>query len=175
MTDQELYKGISEKRNEAFLFLYNNQIDTIIKMVKQNSGMEDDALDIFQEGMIAIWVNIQKGKYQLDGKTKVSTYLYSICRNLWFKKLRDSKKIVSMDSYAEQATTVEEDDDLEYFKVKKLQAHFKKLGEKCQTILRLYYYKKASIREIAIQLNYEEKSAKNEKYRCMKRLRAMYN
>ena len=175
MTDQELYIGISEKRNDAFLFLYNNQMDTIIKMVKQNSGLEEDALDIFQEGMIAIWVNIKKGKYQLDGNTKVSTYLYSICRNLWFKKLRDSKKIVSMNNYVEQAVSDEQDDDLEYFKVKKLQAHFKKLGEKCQSILHLYYYKKASIREIAAQLNYEEKSAKNEKYRCMKRLRAMYN
>jgi DNA-directed RNA polymerase specialized sigma24 family protein len=66
LTDNELYIGIAEKKNEAFLFLYNHHINSIIKMVKQNSGTEDDALDIFQEGMVAIWVNIKNGKYNLD-------------------------------------------------------------------------------------------------------------
>ena len=42
-----------------------------------------------------------------------------LIRNLWFKKLRDSKKIVSMNNYVEQAVSDEQDDDLEYFKVKK--------------------------------------------------------
>lgn len=170
-----MYEGISEKRNDAFLFLYNNHINSIINMVKKNSGDEEDAMDIFQEGMIALWVNIKKGKYVLDGNTKVSTYLFSVCRNLWLKKLRGNKKIVSLDQqereYAEE--TIEEDDSFE--KIQKLETLFSQLGEKCRSILHEFYYKKSSMKDIALQFNYEEKTAKNEKYRCMQRLRAMYN
>lgn len=175
LTDNELYIGIAEKKNEAFLFLYNHHINSIIKMVKQNSGTEDDALDIFQEGMVAIWVNIKNGKYNLDGGTKLSTYLFSICRNLWLKKIRDSKNTISLEAYSEEHVIETSNDEAEYYKIKELQHHFQKLGDKCKSILHLFYYQKASVKEIAAQLNYEEKSAKNEKYRCMQRLREMYN
>lgn len=170
-----MYDGISEKRNDAFLFLYNNHINAIINMVKKNSGEEEDAMDIFQEGMIALWVNIKKGKYTLDGNTKVSTYLYSVCRNLWLKKLRSSKKIVSLDQQEKEYATEPVELDDNYEKIKKLETLFTQLGDKCRTILHEFYYEKASMKDIALKFNYEEKTAKNEKYRCMQRLRAMYN
>jgi len=165
LTDNELYLGIAKKKNEAFLFLYNHHIHSIIKMVKQNSGTEDDAMDIFQEGIFAIWVNIQNRKYILDGNTKLSTYLYSICRNLWLKKIRAHQNTVSLEDYSEDGLIETSSDEAEYYKIKELQNHFQKLGDKCKSILHLFYYKKASVKEIAEQLNYEEKSAKNEKYR----------
>ena len=57
MTDQEIYEGIVQQDNKTFLFLYNKYKGRIIGMVQKNSGSEEDALDIFQEGLIALWTN----------------------------------------------------------------------------------------------------------------------
>ena len=71
-----------------------------------------------------------------------------------------------------EAETLEENDNENRFR--KLEEHFNQLGEKCKAILHQFYYKKSSMKEIAALFNYEEKTAKNEKYRCMKKLRALY-
>ena len=55
-----------------------------------------------------------------------------------------------------------------------LEKHFEKLGESCKKLLKLFYYQKASLKEIAASLNLTEKTAKNTKYRCMKSLRSNY-
>ncbi len=176
MTDKELYNGIAEKNNETFLYLYEHHIDSIINLVKKNNGIEQDAKDIFQEGMVALWINVKNNKYNLESNTKLSTYLYSICRNLWYKKLRSNKKVVSIDSAEELSHDPSFDEHTtSYDRIDQLRAHFKQLGDKCQVILNLFYYKKASIKDIALHFNYAEKTAKNEKYRCMQRLRKMYN
>lgn len=176
MNDLDLYKGISEKNNAAFQHLYDQHFGKIKSMVVSNSGDVQDALDIFQEAMVALWMNIKQNKYTLESNTKLSTYLYSICRNLWFKKIRDSKKVVAMENYHDKGETSEEDAlDEQYNRISNLREQFKTLGDKCKKMLSMFYYEKASIREIAAAFNYEEKTAKNEKYRCMKKLRSKFN
>ncbi|MCP4125152.1 MAG: sigma-70 family RNA polymerase sigma factor [Bacteroidetes bacterium] len=178
MTDQDLFEGISEKSNAAFGYLYQNQFGMIKSLVVKKGGTDSDALDIFQEGMIALWMNIQQGKFTLKANTKISTYLYSICNNLWLKKLRSSKKIVALTPETDPVETVEVEIDLglddTYDEVNKLRTVFTRLGEKCQKILSLFYYERSSMQEIAAVMNYEPKTAKNEKYRCMKKIRSLY-
>ena len=171
-----MFEGIKEKRNIAFLYLYTHQIDSIVNLVGKNNGDEQDAKDIFQEGMIALWINIRKGNYKLDAQVKLSTYLYSVCRNLWLKKLRSKKTMVPINESEDKiGSIVPETFDEVNERFVQLRSHLSRLGEKCQTILNLFYYQKASIKVIAEQFSYGEKTAKNEKYRCMQRLRKMYN
>ncbi len=54
------------------------------------------------------------------------------------------------------------------------QARFAQLGERCQEILRRFYYEKQSMKEIAEVFQLTEASAKNEKYRCMQRLNKLF-
>jgi len=51
---------------------------------------------------------------------------------------------------------------------------FNRLGDPCRSLLDLFYYKKKSMEEIAVELNYKNaETAKNQKYKCMERLRKM--
>lgn len=144
-------------------------------MVQKNNGNAEDALDIFQEGVIALWSNIAKGKFQVQDSARISTYLYALCRNIWISRLRKKKVIHSIDEHpgfevAEEVSALEEN----YEQVQQLEQQFKQLGDTCQQLLKLFYYQKASMKEIATAMDITEKTAKNNKYRCMQQLRALF-
>jgi RNA polymerase sigma factor (sigma-70 family) len=175
VTENEIYEGIVRKDNRTFLWLYRQNEGRILNLVQNNNGNEDDARDIFQEGLVALWTNISKGKFDLNGQAKISTYLFTLCRNLWISKLRKNKKMFSLDDnpgveIADEVNDMEE----QYEKVKTLEDHFAKLGEACQQLLSLFYYKKASLKEIADLMGITDKTAKNNKYRCMQQLKELF-
>lgn len=176
MTDKEIYEGIARKDNKTFQFLYNEHIGMIINLVQKNSGSKDEARDLFQEGMIALWTNIQKERFQLNKDIKISSYLYALCRNIWISKLRKAKYTKPIDELTNIEGPVSGLDEMEenYNKINQLTAYLEKLNDSCQQLLKLFYYKKNSLKQIASKMNFTEKTAKNNKYRCMKNLRALY-
>jgi RNA polymerase sigma factor (sigma-70 family) len=176
VTDLEIVQGITQKDNTTFLYLYQTHKDRIIHMVHKNSGSNADALDIFQEGIIALWTNISQGKYELQENAKIGTYLFALCRNLWISKLRKKKVEKPIDNEAPfvDQSTVDLLED-EYEQVKELTDFFNKLGDACKKLLDLFYYKKNSLKEIALLMSITEKTAKNNKYRCMQSLRQLYD
>lgn len=176
MTDKELLEGIGVKSDHAFRYLYRKTKPAIHRMVCKNSGHPDDADDVMQEAMVALWLNVSTGKYTLDGNSKLSTYLYSICRNLWLKRLRAAGRTVALESNPEPvAPDPPVYIDEQEHRINRLREHFRLLGDKCRRILSLFYYEKSAMKEIARELGYTESTAKNEKYRCMQRLRQMYD
>ncbi len=175
MTDQEIYAGIIRKDNATFAYLYKEYKRMILSMVQKNSGNEEDALDIFQEGLVAMWTNIAQGKYQLNENTKLSTYLYSLCRNIWISRLRKIKPGTTIEIQDEHHSHVDVDDQEEnYNLIATLEKQLSKLNEGCRNLLKQFYYEKSSLKEIALQMNITEKTAKNNKYRCMQSLRSYY-
>ena len=62
----------------------------ILKLILDNSGNEDDAKDIFQETIIAVFKKIrEESDYEI--KRDFATYLYSIARWLWLTQLKRVK------------------------------------------------------------------------------------
>lgn len=174
MTEQEIFDGIARKDNRTFLYLYKKYQGSILNMVRKNNGNEEDALDIFQEGLIALWTNISQGKFKVQDKAKISTYLYALCRNIWISRLRKKQYTQPIEDNS-KALSAEVEDMSEYHeRINKLEKDFEKLGETCKNLLTLFYYQKASLKEIAASMDLTEKTAKNNKYRCMKKLRAIY-
>ncbi len=176
MTDQEIYYGIAKKDNKTFQFLYNEHIGMIISLVQKNSGHKDDAMDLFQEGMIALWTNIKKEKFLLNKDIKISSYLYALCRNIWISKLRKAKNTKPIETLSNIESPIDGLDEMEenYNKINQLTGYLEKLNHSCQQLLKLFYYQKKSLKDIAAKMNFTEKTAKNNKYRCMKSLRALY-
>ena len=175
LTNKEIYNGILNRDNKTFTYLYKEYKDMITAMVIKNSGNEDDALDIFQEGLTALWTNIKMGKFEIQSNTKISTYLYTLCRNLWISKIRKVKPLYVVDDestreIADEAYEAEENHE----RVSTLEKQLKRLGENCQKLLRLFYYEKASMKDIALSMQITEKTAKNNKYRCMQNLKSLY-
>ncbi len=175
MTEQEIFDGIARKDNKIFLYMYQKYQDSIIRMVQKNSGNADDAMDIFQEGLIALWTNISQGKFKMQDKAKISTYFYALCRNIWISRLRKKKNVQTIEDSQIEDVADEVDEQEEYYRrINQLEKHFERLGEACKKLLKLFYYEKASLKEIATTMNLTEKTAKNTKYRCMKSLRSNY-
>ncbi|MDA0783512.1 MAG: sigma factor [Bacteroidetes bacterium] len=53
--------------------------------VFQNSGNEDDAKDVLQDTLVALWQNVRKPHFELT--VQLSTYLLAIAKNTWLKQL----------------------------------------------------------------------------------------
>ena len=175
MTNQEIYEGIARKDNKTFLYLYKEYQGQILRMVEKNSGNADDALDIFQEGIIALWTNISQGKFTFSESAKVSSYLYAMCRNIWISRLRKQKPVLTIEESGDLTDAAElEEMQTQHELISELEQHFRQLGESCRKLLHLFYYQKASLKAIAGQLNITEKTAKNNKYRCMQSLKTIY-
>ena len=60
-------------------------------MVITNSGTEEEARDVYQDALVVFWQKARSGNLVLT--SKMSTYIYSICQNLWRKELDRKKRL----------------------------------------------------------------------------------
>lgn len=155
--------------------MYVQHFDKIKQFVLQNSGSEEDAKDIYQEAFTAVWRNIQLDKFQPENETSLDGYIYQIAKYKWYDQLRSmkNKRTIGLDeedgAFTEKQTLTEDDSAyIEAVKIKYLQ-----LGEQCKELLNLFYFKKESMKQIASRFSWTEASAKNNKYRCLQKLREM--
>jgi RNA polymerase sigma factor (sigma-70 family) len=171
IVDQILAGGDSE--NRALHEIYETNYNSIFAMVVRNSGSSEDAKDVFQEGVIELYKNIHSKKYR--GHSLLTTYLYSICKFIWLKKLRKKKKTIELEQVA-KAYPYDDDQHLMIDRSKAviISELFDQLGETCKTILTLFYYERQSIEEILKQTGFkDEQNVRNKKYKCMKALKAI--
>jgi RNA polymerase sigma factor (sigma-70 family) len=89
MTDQALLEGIRRRDDEALAMLYRQFRSPIAAYLSQMGCNEENAKDIFQEAIVAVFLNVQKTDFQL--KSSFSTYIHGICQNQWLKKIRNEK------------------------------------------------------------------------------------
>jgi len=157
----------------AYKGLYREYFGMVNHFVLKNSGSDEDAKDVFQETMVALfeWVNQPNFKLQ----AALSTLIYSIARNVWLKQLRGKKSNVRVKDF-EQYTKIEEDefDQSQEEKIGLLEKALDKLGEPCKGILHRFYYLKESMKVIAAAYNYSNaEHAKAQKYKCVQRLKVL--
>ncbi|ASZ11532.1 sigma-70 family RNA polymerase sigma factor [Chitinophaga pendula] len=174
--DRELLEGLARNEDKALETIYTEQFPVILRMILQHNGSEDDARDLFQEAMIVLFEKVQQGDFELYSQLK--TYLYSVCRRLWLKKLQSGTLQRSLPTELEEIIPVE--DDLEEHQKKDLQFRsmekaMAQIGEPCKTILQDYYIYKQSMQEIADKFGYTNaENAKNQKYKCLVRLKKIF-
>ena len=167
----QLQSGEQEK---AFRRLYKFY-PKIEKYVVINSGSKEEALDIFQEGLIVLFKKVQK--ISSDSGISIDGFLITSCKLLWSNELR--KKKVRRNSSEDGLENLEYQDEIEERiekenKLKTIDEILKKLGEKCKNILELFYYKNFSMEKIAKKFGYKTvQSAKVQKYKCMENARKM--
>jgi len=76
-------------------------------LIINNNGSSDDAADIFQETMIVLFEKAKSGEFELHCQLK--TFIYSVSRRLWLKKLQQSSRFISQNELLEQTIPVEDD------------------------------------------------------------------
>ncbi len=169
-TDPEIVQGIKSRDRAVLGFIYERYFPIILDFTKKNSGNEDDARDLFQEGLVIIYEKVTNESLEL--RSAFRTYLYAVCRNKWLMILRRRRTgpqmIVDTEHVVERIAEVQEDcQKQEQFEV--YRKHFKQLSEDCQKVLGLFF-QGHSLREIAEIMDFSEKYAKKRKFTCQKNL-----
>ncbi len=174
ISEYGLFKAIRANDEGALKSLYAGNYFKIEKYVLNNNGTIEDAKDIYQEAFIAVWRNIQLDKFYPLNENALGGYLYRIAKNKWLDHLRSGhyKKVTVMNDFEDNLTEdLMPEEDLEY--IAEVKNKFKTLGENCREVLTRFYYKKESMRTIAEKFDWTEATAKNNKYRCLQRLREL--
>lgn len=134
---------------------------------------EADSIDVFQETMIAFYENVVNDKIT-EFRSSVKTYLFAIGRNILLKRFRDEKgQTEELEVLTNVASKLQIDDSINLNERQKaITELLQELGEPCKTLLQLFYYQRFSTKSIAKTMDYKNESVvKNQKVRCIKRLR----
>jgi len=180
-TDNELQLLASLAKGErtATENIYRQHKKMISSWVKQNGGSEDEVEDIFQEAMVILYEKAQQEVFRLE--CKIGTYLFAICKNLWYKRFQQQKKSPSSlpDSAGDEIDWAYDDDikaheerEMHY---EQLNNALDQLGEPCSSILKAYYHEDKNMNEIAADFGYtNSENAKTQKYKCLQRLKKLF-
>ncbi|RYF90867.1 MAG: hypothetical protein EOO03_02740, partial [Chitinophagaceae bacterium] len=78
-----LLHAVKNNNGQVLRQLYNDNFKTLLQYILQNSGTADDAKDIYQETFIAVWKNIQLGKFIPQHENALSAYIFQVGKNKW--------------------------------------------------------------------------------------------
>ncbi len=144
----------------------------------KNNGHENDAWDVFQEGLIVLLKYCRKVDFMLN--VPLSKFFSAICWKLWLKTLKKNGKsgitFSNIPEYKdiENQIALQEEDLITAQRLQMLWKHLERLPQKEKQTLKLYYMEGKSHREIAEIMGFSnESSAKVQKFKYIKRLRAM--
>lgn len=174
-SDRELIEGLERHDEDVIQYLYDNAGPMVYKLILKAGGNADVAEDIFQEGILATYLNIRTGRYQKSANTRLTTYLVQICRYQWTNYMKNAENTRRpLESHPDIAEPLPEmDASLREERIRLLHDYIGQTGENCRKILRLFYWEKKSYEEIAREMEMTPESAKNQKYRCMKKLKEL--
>lgn len=152
------------ERNEALKSLYNdNTINFKIREMAREYNYKADADDALQDGVILLDEMVRDGRFR--GESSVKTFLISICRNIMRNKVRSAEKVVFKeeiketdlsdtsvrDATPEEAILIVEASEKEQKRDAILRGLLTEMTDRCQDVLRLYYYESYNMAKIALE------------------------
>ncbi len=174
--ERQLLEGIALNDRAVIEGIYRDNYPMIQSFILNNNGNSDEARDIFQEAMIVIYEKAISGSFELNCLLK--TYLYSVCRRLWLKRLQQLQRYGSLIENIDETVVV--DEDLELHEKHNtdfilMENAMSKIGEPCKSLLDAYYIQKKNMQEIAADFGYTNAdNAKTQKYKCLVRLKKLF-
>ena len=147
----------------------------ILAYVTHNSGTADDADDLLQEAVIVLWERVRDGSFEY--RSKLSTFLYGVVKNLWSRRLARKRRERPADPDPD-AIAGEDPDALETIvrseEIEAVQNAMRKLSEQCRKLLLLFYWEMKPMEEIATLMGFANAdTAKSKKYQCKKSLESL--
>lgn len=176
LPEKELLKRLAKNDTQAAETIYKDNYNMVQSLIINNNGSADDARDVFQEAMIVLYEKAKSGTFELNCLLK--TYVYSVCRRLWLKRLHQLQKYGGQIENMAETVPVEEEIEVHEERNTQFQAMEKSmmnLGEPCKSLLEAYYLQKRNMTEIAGRFGYTNaENAKNQKYKCLIRLKKLF-
>ena len=176
INEKDLLQGLARNDKKAVETIYRDTYTMVQSLIINNNGSADDARDVFQEAMIVLYEKARSGTFELH--CQIRTYIYSVARRLWLKRLQQSRRFTGDISTGESIVAVEEDiedhvkRDLEFEMMSKAIVG---LGEPCKSLLEAFYIQKKNMQQIASEFGYTNaENAKTQKYKCLIRLKKIF-
>ena len=168
--------SVFEKDEATLKAFYLSNYSSVRSYVLANSGTEEEAKDIYQEAIVIAWRKLENKSFSENYENALPAYIYKIAKFKWLDEIRRKKiqraKIAvfeNEDTEIENLFEEDENDKLITVIVEKL----KILDEKCRKLLTQFYYEGKKIKDLAEFYNWTEATAKNNKYRCLEKLRKL--
>ncbi len=155
--------------------IYRESFPVVRSYILANSGSESDAKDVFQDSITNAWMNERQGRFEASSENSMGAYVFTIAKHKWLDKLRSKTHRSTLrlvkDEVEDKLLDTESMADIDVDYLNRLYA---KLDDKCQVLLKKFYFEKMSMREIAADLSVGEESVRTMKYRCVMKLRKMH-
>ena len=174
-SSQAIVSGLKTKDPKILQYLYTKYSGTIVGHVRKNSGSDEDAQEMIQVTILELWIAVQEGRYQEQGK--LDQYVYQLTVNSWKEELRRRRNRPQQaldDTYLQ----VEDSGDLDLanaiVKDKYLQAihqGIEQIGSPCNEIIQLYHLQKVSLQDVAVQMQYDYDNLRKRIFDCRKKLK----
>lgn len=177
--EQKHIHSLIHSRPKAIEELYNSHRAAFIGFGKKYGLNDDDLADIYQDAFIALRKHAINGRLNAV-QSSLKTYLFGIGKYMIFNTLKEKDKTTVYN-----ITLLKAEQDIELIEYKTgnetltneqqlLHKHFKNLGNKCQELLTLFYYRGLTIEDIVCFGNYKSKNVvKSQKSRCLKTLKEL--
>ena len=168
----ELLKQGDQKTLEK---IYLENREGFINFSRKYNIEESDAVDIYQDAILILRDNAVSGR--IDSlQSNISTYLFAIGKYRIFHNFRVQSKLKMTNDFDLVEDNIDFDVNLYGQVLTKEQELLKKfydqLGDRCKSILNLFYYQGYTLDEIRSILNYSNKKVlKSQKSRCIKQLK----
>ncbi len=181
-TEQQLLAALASGERTATEQIYRQNYHIVNGWLMKNGGSSADAGDLFQEAMVVLFGKAQDEDFVLT--CSIGTYLFAVSKHLWYKKLQQQSrgpKILQENIGAEEDDIgIAYDDDVKVHEEREqhyeiLSTALDQVGEPCRSLLKAYYHHDKNMQEIAAEFGYTNPdNAKNQKYKCLARLRKIF-
>lgn len=176
MSDNDIIKYIREGDQLVTTRTYQQYRKEFIRWVrKKYHCSEDDAKEYYQLAFFTFYNQILSGKLT-HITASIKTYLFGIGKNKFYQQQREDSRYEHT-LIEEQTKDYEQEIDQKKEKehiYERMEEALNKLGEPCRQILMMVYYENRSMEYITERLGYKNAATtKNQKYKCMQRLRKM--
>jgi RNA polymerase sigma factor (sigma-70 family) len=178
MSDQKLKHIIDQLKKgdqKTLEKIYLENREGFINFSRKYNIEEQDAVDIYQDAIIVLRDNAVNGR--IDSlQSNISTYLFAIGKY----KIYHNFRVRSREDLTEDIDLLQENLNFDVNldprgltnEQKLLKRCFSELGDRCRSILELFYYQGYTLDEIQEILEYSNKKVlKSQKSRCIRQLK----
>ena len=183
MTDSQLLIGIIENEERAWMHIYHNMrigfASILVQEFTDSKLRKEDIEDIFQESLVVLMQKVKRDGLMIPREGAIFSYLVEIGKRTACNFLRKQSHISPADAVtilAKQHYTGEDNDmateEKQQMQNDFLDRVFDSMPEECKQLLKLFYWERKPMDDIASILGMRNAdSAKTKKSKCMNKFK----
>lgn len=172
-SDTNLQERLRRDDKKALAEVYSAHKEVFLNYGVRYNLDRSELMDIYQDSVVAMYQNFVEKQTVLE-KSTIKTYLFGIAKNQIFSSLKAKSRLYALPDEPEEIETVTLDTEVITQEQKLLATYFNQIGESCQEILKMYYYRGLTIKEMVEYSHYkDENTVKSHKSRCLKKLKQL--